>query len=88
MAGLRREQRPQEVHAAVREGLPGDAAARYEQNEDFFVRMFKEPEIMGQIMQALGGVLYKRLKKTEAGAAVILPIRCTVSSKERFYFWP
>ena len=38
------------------------AAARYEQNEDFFVRMFKETEMMGQIMRAVGGVLYERLK--------------------------
>jgi type I restriction enzyme R subunit len=43
--------------------FPEMAAARYEQNEDFFVRMFKEPEMMSQIMQAVGGVLYERLKK-------------------------
>ncbi len=43
--------------------FPEMAAARYEQNEDFFVRMFKEPEMMGQIMQVVGGVLYERLKK-------------------------
>lgn len=43
--------------------FPEMAAARYEQNEDFFVRMFKDPDMMGQIMQAIGGVLYERLKK-------------------------
>ena len=39
------------------------AASRYEKNEDFFVRMFKDPDMMGQIMQAVGGVLHERLKK-------------------------
>ena len=43
--------------------FPEMAAARYEQNEEFFVRMFKEPEMMNQIMQAVGGVLYERLKR-------------------------
>jgi type I restriction enzyme R subunit len=45
------------------------AAARYEQNEDFFVRMFKEPEMMGQIIQAMGGVLYERLKNRKRAQA-------------------
>ena len=39
------------------------AAARYEKNEDFFVRLFSDQDMMGQVMQAVGGVLYERLKK-------------------------
>ena len=39
------------------------AASRYEQNEEFFVRMFKEPDMMKQIMDTLGTVLYEKLKR-------------------------
>ena len=39
------------------------AANRYEQNEEFFVRMFKEPDMMKQVMDTLGAVLYEKLKR-------------------------
>lgn len=43
--------------------FPNMAAARYEKNEDFFVKMFSEPELMKMAMEAIGTVLYERLKK-------------------------
>ena len=43
--------------------FPTMAASRYEQNEEFFVRLFKEPDMMKQIMETLGTVLYEKLKK-------------------------
>ena len=44
--------------------FPNMAAARYEQNEDFFVKMFSDPEMMQQVMETVGTVLYERLKNT------------------------
>jgi type I restriction enzyme R subunit len=43
--------------------FPEMAATRYEQNEDFFVRMFSDPDMMKQVMDSIGTVLYERLKK-------------------------
>ena len=43
--------------------FPEMAAARYEQNEDFFVKMFSEPDMMAQVMATIGAVLYERLRK-------------------------
>lgn len=43
--------------------FPEMAASRYEQNESFFVKMFSDPELMQQVMDMLGSVLYERLKK-------------------------
>ena len=43
--------------------FPEMAAARYEQNEDFFIKMFSEPVMMQQIMESVGNVVYERLKK-------------------------
>ena len=43
--------------------FPEMAANRYEQNEDFFVRMFSDPEMMKQVMDSVGAVLYERLQK-------------------------
>ena len=43
--------------------FPNMAASRYEQNEEFFVSMFKEPDMMKQIMETLGTVLYEKLKR-------------------------
>lgn len=47
--------------------FPNMAASRYEQNEEFFVRMFNEPEMMKMVMDTLGTVLYEKLnqKKNE-----------------------
>lgn len=38
------------------------AAARYEQNEDFFVKLFSEPDMMQQVMKTMGPILYERLR--------------------------
>lgn len=43
--------------------FPEMAAARYEQNEDFFIKMFSDPVMMQQIMESVGNVVYERLKK-------------------------
>lgn len=43
--------------------FPNMAASRYEQNEEFFVRTFKEPDMMKPIMDTLGTVLYEKLKR-------------------------
>lgn len=43
--------------------FPNMAAKRYEQNDDFFVRMFSDPDMMQQVMDTVGSVLYERLKK-------------------------
>lgn len=43
--------------------FPNMAAMRYEQNDDFFVRMFSDPELMKQVMETVGSVLYERLRK-------------------------
>lgn len=44
--------------------FPDMAASRYEQNEDFFVRLFSDPGMMKQVMEGIGPVLYERLKRT------------------------
>lgn len=43
--------------------FPTMAAKRYEQNDNFFVKMFSDPEMLNQIMDMLGSVLYEKLKK-------------------------
>lgn len=43
--------------------FPAMAAARYEQNEDFFVKLFSDPEMMKWVMESIGSVVYERLKK-------------------------
>lgn len=43
--------------------FPAMAAARYEQNEDFFVKMFSDPEMMKSVMESIGSVVYEKLKK-------------------------
>ena len=42
------------------------AASRYEKNEDFFVRMFSDPDMMRQVMETIGAMLYRRLSKVIA----------------------
>ncbi|MFA7109290.1 MAG: DEAD/DEAH box helicase family protein, partial [Sphaerochaetaceae bacterium] len=39
--------------------FPEMAATRYEKNDDFFVRMFSDPDMMKQIMESIGAVLYE-----------------------------
>ena len=42
--------------------FPNMAAARYEQNEAFFVKLFSEPDMMKWVIETIGPVLYERLK--------------------------
>ena len=41
--------------------FPEMAANRYEQNEDFFIKMFNEPDMMKQVMETIGEVVYRSL---------------------------
>ncbi len=43
--------------------FPEMAASRYEQNEEFFVKMFSDPEMMKQVVETIGSVVYETLKK-------------------------
>lgn len=43
--------------------FPEMAASRYEKNEEFFVKMFSNPEMMKQVMYTVGEVLYENLTK-------------------------
>ena len=42
--------------------FPNMAAARYEQNDSFFVKLFSDPDMMRQVMETVGTVLYEKLK--------------------------
>ncbi|MCK9312719.1 MAG: DEAD/DEAH box helicase family protein [Eubacteriales bacterium] len=53
--------------------FPEMAASRYEQNDDFFVRMFSDPDMMKQVMESIGAVLYERLKKKYTDTATSQP---------------
>ena len=44
--------------------FPTMAAERYEQNDEFFRKLFADPEMMKQVMDTVGTVLYERLKKS------------------------
>ena len=43
--------------------FPNMAAERYEQNDEFFKKLFAEPDMMQQVMDTVGSVLYERLRK-------------------------
>lgn len=43
--------------------FPEMAAKRYEQNEEFFIKMFHDPHVMKEVMETVGAVLYERLKR-------------------------
>ena len=43
--------------------FPTMAAERYEQNDEFFKRLFADPDMMKQVMDTVGSVLYERLRK-------------------------
>ncbi len=43
--------------------FPNMAAERYEQNDLFFKKLFADPDMMGEIMDTIGSVLYERLRK-------------------------
>lgn len=51
--------------------FPNMAAQRYEQNDDFFVRLFSDPELMKQVMETVGSVLYQRLRKRKTKTKTI-----------------
>lgn len=43
--------------------FPNMAADRYEQNDQFFRKLFDDPDMTKQVMETVGSVLYERLKK-------------------------
>ena len=43
--------------------FPEMAASRFEQNEEFFVKLFSDPDLMNQVMDTIGATLYERLKR-------------------------
>lgn len=43
--------------------FPNMAAARYEQNDSFFVKLFSDPDMMRQVMETVGAILYQKLSK-------------------------
>lgn len=45
--------------------FPDMAAARYEQNDAFFVQLFSNPAMMKEVMETIGRVLYERLSNRE-----------------------
>lgn len=45
--------------------FPEMAAARFEQNEEFFVKLFSDPDMMKQVMNVVGAALYERLKNND-----------------------
>ncbi|WP_196600165.1 type I restriction endonuclease subunit R [Pectinatus frisingensis] len=42
--------------------FPNLAVERYKQNDEFFVKMFSEPDMMKQVAGTIGGILYDRLR--------------------------
>ncbi len=45
--------------------FPTMAASRYDQNEEFFVKMFSDSDMMQQVMDTIGSVLYEKLKRSK-----------------------
>lgn len=43
--------------------FPTVAAERYEQNDEFFKKLFGDPDMMKQVMETIGSVLYEKLSK-------------------------
>ncbi len=43
--------------------FPNMAAERYEQNDEFFKKLFADPDMMKMVMDTVGSVLYERLRK-------------------------
>ena len=43
--------------------FPTVAAERYEQNDEFFRKLFADPDMMKQVMETIGTVLYERLRR-------------------------
>ena len=66
--------------------FPNMAAQRYEQNDDFFVRMFSDPDMMQQVMETVGGVLYERLRKKSDTGYIVIPPSSPVAAEEAEHF--
>ena len=47
--------------------FPNMAAKRYEQNDNFFVKMFENEELLNKVIETIGGVLYERLRTLKGG---------------------
>lgn len=47
--------------------FPNTAATRYEMNEEFFVRLFNDENMMREIVSLLGPMVYKQLNKSKRG---------------------
>lgn len=43
--------------------FPNMAAERYEQNDQFFKKLFSDPDMMNEVMDTIGSVLYERLRR-------------------------
>ncbi len=43
--------------------FPTVAAERYEQNDEFFRKLFADPDMMKQVMDTIGSVLYEKLRR-------------------------
>jgi type I restriction enzyme R subunit len=42
--------------------FPKTAVERYEQNDNFFVRMFNDPDMMRDVITSFAPILYNRLR--------------------------
>ena len=47
----------------LRNDFPNRAAMRYEQNDEFYVRMFSDPDMMELVIDSFGPVLYETLRR-------------------------
>ena len=45
----------------------------YRETYDFFVRMFSNPDMMQQVLDTVGSVLYERLKKNKPEKNILEP---------------
>lgn len=62
--------------------FPNMAANRYEQNDEFFVCMFQNPDVMEQVMETTGTVLYERLRrKSEDGYSLEPPMNMVAQNE-------
>lgn len=43
--------------------FPTMAATRFEKNDEFYVHLFSDPDMMKQVMETVGMILYQRLKR-------------------------
>jgi type I restriction enzyme R subunit len=47
--------------------FPKTAVERYEQNDNFFVRMFNDPDMMRDVVTSFAPILYNRLRESKRG---------------------